>query len=257
MDKNETDAQDALSRTMLKAWDKLPLHAENIINPKAWLTRFTHNLCMDIHRERGRGEIGIENINSPASELLSPEMRIAIRLAIEALPIRLQSPFIMRFEQDLSCLEIAKKLGISIDNVYKRISQARVILKPQMQAYLSEPDDSDCLEVSLPLTNKQEPMKVDFTKGNQQGLLNRGMQCPYCASTHTSKNGHRRGMQNYLCQQCNRQFVDSHSAKGYPSEVREHCLKLHIDGMGYRAIGRETGVSHNTIKNWVGQATTS
>jgi DNA-directed RNA polymerase specialized sigma24 family protein len=40
MDKNETDAQDALSRTMLKAWDKLPLHAANIINLKAWLTRF-------------------------------------------------------------------------------------------------------------------------------------------------------------------------------------------------------------------------
>jgi Sigma-70, region 4/Helix-turn-helix domain len=198
-------------------------------------------------------------------------MKITICRAIEALPLRLRSPFVMRFEQDLSCLVIAQKLGISIDNVYKRISQARIILKPQMQAYLSEKDDSDCLEISLPLTNKQEAMGVDLTIGNQQdlmptllaqaggsgeNLLNLGMQCPYCPSTHTSKNGNRRSKQNYLCQQCDRQFVDSHSAKGYPSEVREHCLKLHIDGKGYRAIGREIGVSHNTIKNWVNQAAT-
>jgi transposase len=35
--------------------------------------------------------------------------------------------------------------------------------------------------------------------------------------------------------------------------VRERCLKLHVDGMGCRAIGRETGVSHNTVINWVRQ----
>ncbi|WP_444980439.1 IS1/IS1595 family N-terminal zinc-binding domain-containing protein [Microseira wollei] len=76
-------------------------------------------------------------------------------------------------------------------------------------------------------------------------------------STHICKNGHRRGKQNYLCQKCDRQFLDSCSPKGYPPEVRERCLKLYADGMGCRAIGRETGVSHNTVINWVKQETTS
>jgi RNA polymerase sigma factor (sigma-70 family) len=257
MDGNVADTQDVMSQAMLKAWERLPLHAQKITNLKAWLARFAHNLCIDIHRERSRKEIGTGNIELPVSELLSLEMKIVIRFVIEALPIRLRSPFVMRFEKDLSCLEIAQKLDISIDNVYKRISLALVILKPQMQAYLSGQDDFDCLEISLPLINKQELMEVQLTKRNPQDLLNRGMQCPYCQSTYTSKNGRRRNKQNYLCQQCDRQFVDSHSAKGYPSEVREHCLKLHIDGVGYRAIGRETGVSHNTVKNWVRQAAIS
>ncbi|NEP20399.1 MAG: RNA polymerase sigma factor, partial [Leptolyngbya sp. SIO4C1] len=57
---NITDAQEALSRAMLKAWHKLPQHAAKITNLKAWLTRFTHNLCVDICRERCRHAISVE-----------------------------------------------------------------------------------------------------------------------------------------------------------------------------------------------------
>jgi methyl coenzyme M reductase gamma subunit len=42
---------------------------------------------------------------------------------------------------------------------------------------------------------------------------------------------------------------------GYPSVVKEHCLKLYLNGMGFRAIERVTGVNHNTVINWVKQAT--
>jgi RNA polymerase sigma-70 factor (ECF subfamily) len=87
MDRDVTDAQDALSQTMLKAWDKLPLYAEKITNLKAWLTRFSHNLCMDIHREHGRKEIGIDDLDhleSPtaltgASSSETPDARVSIR----------------------------------------------------------------------------------------------------------------------------------------------------------------------------------
>ncbi|MEH2165574.1 MAG: sigma-70 family RNA polymerase sigma factor [Nostoc sp.] len=51
---NLTDAEDALSRTMLKAWEKVQKYAGEIANFKAWLTRLTHNLCVDIHRECDR-----------------------------------------------------------------------------------------------------------------------------------------------------------------------------------------------------------
>ncbi len=282
MDRNVTDAQDALSQATLKAWDKLPHHADKITNLKAWLTRFTHNVCMDIHREHGRKAIGIDNfeeiagqvevvtfpVESSESAILDSEIEITIHCAIKALPPRLRSPFIMRFEQDMSYLDIAQKLGISIDNVYKRISQARAILKQQMNQYLSGSQDSAFLEIPLPSikkeTNLNKGIQQDFlptclTQAEASGevLHNREMQCLYCLSTHICKNGNRKGKQNYLCKKCDRQFVDSCSLKGYPPQVRERCLKLHVDGMGCRAIGRETGVSHNTVINWVKQETTS
>src|SRR5919202_6842416 len=51
---NPTDAQEALSRASIKAWEKWQDYPGKITNPRAWLTRLTYNLCMDMHRERNR-----------------------------------------------------------------------------------------------------------------------------------------------------------------------------------------------------------
>ncbi|MBD2083074.1 IS1 family transposase [Leptolyngbya sp. FACHB-17] len=79
------------------------------------------------------------------------------------------------------------------------------------------------------------------------------MNCPQCGSTHINKNGHCRGKQNYRCKSCGRQFVESRSARGYSEDAKQICLKMYRDGIGFRAIGRATGISHNTIINWVKQ----
>lgn len=105
---NPTDAEEALSRAMLKAWDKLPDHAEKITNFRAWLTRLIHNLCIDIHRERRRKAMQMESIEEIAA-------------------------------RDNS---IAQQLAISLDNVYKRIQQARDILQKRLSRYFSGLGDS-------------------------------------------------------------------------------------------------------------------
>ena len=80
------------------------------------------------------------------------------------------------------------------------------------------------------------------------------MKCLHCGSTAVTKNGYRRGKQNYRCQSCGRQFIESYSTQGYSNEVKHHCLTLYVNGMGFRAIERSTGVSHNTVINWVRQS---
>ena len=80
------------------------------------------------------------------------------------------------------------------------------------------------------------------------------MQCPYCESTEIHKNGKQRGKQNYKCVSCNRQFIDVYSPpKGYSDKVKTECLKLYVEGMGFRAIERSKGVHHTTIISWVKQ----
>ena len=79
------------------------------------------------------------------------------------------------------------------------------------------------------------------------------MECPRCNSTQVTKNGHRRDKQNYHCQNCGRQFVASYSPKGYSDDCKQHCLTLYVNGMGFRAIERSTGVNHNTVIQWVKQ----
>ncbi len=80
------------------------------------------------------------------------------------------------------------------------------------------------------------------------------MMCSECKSEKVAKNGHRHGKQRYICKDCGRQFGMEASDRGYPSEIKHQCLELHQQGVGFRAIERQTGVSHNTVINWVKSA---
>ncbi len=82
-------------------------------------------------------------------------------------------------------------------------------------------------------------------------LHSQKMICPDCQSDRVAKNGHHKGKQRYICRACDRQFIDRYTARGYPPEIKQQCLDLHQQGMSFREIERQTGVSHNTVINWV------
>jgi len=79
------------------------------------------------------------------------------------------------------------------------------------------------------------------------------MQCPECGSTHIRKNGYRRGKQNHICVACSRQFLQHYTPNGYCDEMKRLCLKMYVNGMGFRGIERVTGVHHTTVITWVRQ----
>jgi len=164
---NSIDAEDALSQSMLKAWEKVQKFAGKISNFKSWLTSLTRNLCVDIYRERSREANRVEDIEVYASgeqqELLESEdtperavetneKRVVIRRGIENLPPRLRETFILHFYQDLAYQEIAQRQEISYQNVCKRISQARKILREELRGYfVGEETDS---EIAVELEEK-------------------------------------------------------------------------------------------------------
>ena len=83
------------------------------------------------------------------------------------------------------------------------------------------------------------------------------MQCPECKSTHMRKNGKRRGKQNHICVACSRQFLAHYTPRqGYSDEVKRECLKLSVNGTGFRAIERVKGVHHTTVIYWLKQVGT-
>ncbi|MGB7441394.1 MAG: sigma-70 family RNA polymerase sigma factor [Coleofasciculaceae cyanobacterium] len=149
---NPTDAQEALSRASIKAWEKWQDDPGKIANPKAWMTRLTHNLCMDMHRERSREARGIEsveeiaiaedNILSSELPLLDHERNSYLPHAINTLPTKVRIPFILWYEQEMSYSEIAQQLALSHEKVRKRVQQARTILKKQLSKYFCQLDSS-------------------------------------------------------------------------------------------------------------------
>ena len=147
----QEDAEDALSRAMLRALEKLPGNARKIGNFKAWLSKLTLNLCVDIHRERRRqlrrleiDENSLPNasnrmptgIDSPEEGLINREVFAYVCSAVDDLPRRLREPFVLRFFQEMDYREIAERLILSTDNVRKRIQQARDILREELNRFL-------------------------------------------------------------------------------------------------------------------------
>ncbi|NET66439.1 MAG: sigma-70 family RNA polymerase sigma factor [Moorea sp. SIO1G6] len=178
---DRTNAEEALSLARIKAWEKLPHHAEKITNPKAWLTRMTHNLCVDLHRKRHKSAMGMESIEemaggehqtlassqySPESAILRRELRMYICREVKALSPQLREPFVLHFYQDIPYPDIAKKLALSVDNVYKRIQKGRAIMEKQLKQYLSGIDNYPPL-----LKELGEDDNFDYFKNKKSVIL--------------------------------------------------------------------------------------
>lgn len=144
----QDDAEEALSRAMLRAFHKLPSNSHHIQNFKAWLSKLTLNLCVDLHRERSRQIRRLESIEdlwfgasdllvavakSPEEAFLSREVFAHLCDAVDDLPPRLREPFVLRFFQEMAYRDIAERLILSKENVRKRIQQARGILRERLK----------------------------------------------------------------------------------------------------------------------------
>lgn len=143
------EAEDALSRLMIKLWDLLPRYAASIKNPRAWLTRIAHNLCIDIHRERRQtnntssidtltGEAAgtmLLAIDSPEENALRGEINRYLYNGVNDLAPRLRIPFLLHFLHDIPYSEIAAQLAISPENARKRAQLARDALRAALQQY--------------------------------------------------------------------------------------------------------------------------
>ena len=142
------DAEEALSRAMLRALNKLPSNGHQIRNLQAWLSKLTLNLCVDLHRERGRLVRRLESLedvwlstddlvlaaaDSPEQSLLNREVVVYLCHAVNDLPLRLREPFVLRFFQEMAYRDIAERLILSTENVRKRIQQARQILRERLK----------------------------------------------------------------------------------------------------------------------------
>lgn len=150
---NYNEAEDILSLAMCRAWEQLPHYAASLKNPRAWLIKLTHNLCVNQQLKWGRQAVSLGDMEctvsdihslstvssqeSPESALLRCEIRSYLNQLIKDLEPQLRAPLLMYYFQGLSCTDIAQQERISLATVYKRLQLARDILRPHMQNYLA------------------------------------------------------------------------------------------------------------------------
>jgi transposase-like protein len=77
--------------------------------------------------------------------------------------------------------------------------------------------------------------------------------CPKCQrEDHQVKNGlNRSGSQRRKCKLCGARYTPEPKEHGYGHAMRQQAIRLYIDGMNFRRIGRQMGIDHKTVINWV------
>ena len=76
------------------------------------------------------------------------------------------------------------------------------------------------------------------------------MNCPKCYESSYYKNGRALDKQRYKCKFCGCNFTQS-TKRGYSLDKRLMALKLHLEGVSFRASGRILKVSNVTVMNWI------
>jgi len=77
--------------------------------------------------------------------------------------------------------------------------------------------------------------------------------CAKCQSTERQVKAGRTqaGSQRYKCQQCHSRYTPEPKQAGYDAALRQRAVQLYVDGTNFRRIGRQLGVNHQTVVNWV------
>ena len=78
------------------------------------------------------------------------------------------------------------------------------------------------------------------------------MKCKWCGSMTTVLDGKNpSGSQRCLCKACQRYFTPIAIRIDYEDDLKVVALRHYVDGNNYRRTGRQLGINHQTIVNWV------
>jgi RNA polymerase sigma-70 factor (ECF subfamily) len=150
MMKNQMDAEDITQEVLIRTWENI--NKFNFYAAKGWMMRTTHNLCVDYLRRNKKinyKEVQIEeeyHEEIDDSELeCNPEKLTdkiitdnKIKEAIERLPERFKSPFVLYELQEFKYKEISKILDVPLNTIKVNILRARKQLQKELKQYAKE-----------------------------------------------------------------------------------------------------------------------
>jgi len=139
------DAQDAAQEVFLRTFKYL--HRFDVRKPfEPWLVRMTVNVCRDLGRKRTQRGIvfvaegdGYEQAEQPDSagnphdELQSEQQRQMLYRALNDLPEKERTAFVLRDIEGMTTAEVAGALGSSEATVRSQISSARLKIRKSIQ----------------------------------------------------------------------------------------------------------------------------
>jgi RNA polymerase sigma-70 factor, ECF subfamily len=138
---DRSEAEDVAQEAFVRIWKQAPGWRTGEAKFDTWLHRVALNLCYD--RLRGRREETVDDLNavaepapdpagSPDQQLEARARDARVRAALAALPVRQREALVLTYYQELSNLEAAGLMGISVDALESLLARARRTLRAQL-----------------------------------------------------------------------------------------------------------------------------
>jgi len=131
------EAEDVAQEAFVRIWKQAPRWREGEAKFDTWLHRVALNLCYD--RLRGQREEPVAELPDEADPAASPDVRIEneardarIREALSALPARQREALVLNYYQELSNVDAAALMGITVDALESLLARARRNLRTQL-----------------------------------------------------------------------------------------------------------------------------
>lgn len=132
--KNETDREEAVQETILRAWEQLSSLRQELFF-QTWVVRILINQCYAIGRERSR-LVPLEEIKR--AETPAPEEETDLCRAILALGTDLRMPVILYYIEGYDLREVGEILDIPLGTVKSRLHRARHLLRYHLEKEAQE-----------------------------------------------------------------------------------------------------------------------
>lgn len=129
--RNEADCEDAVQTAILRAYEKLST-LKNEEYFRTWLVRILINVCNKRLNERKRIVDIDEYQAQTTASVPSDEVGTEVRMALEALPVKIRQAMVLFYIEDFSIEEIRRTLGIPAGTVKSRLSKGRQLMREKL-----------------------------------------------------------------------------------------------------------------------------
>lgn len=144
--RNDSDAEDVMQEAYVRAYE----HLGDFMGEakfSTWLTRIAIHEALGRIRKRSRMEdLGSDrnmdfhlltsrfiSMDNPEREAYDRELKVVLERAIESLPPDYRSVFVLRIVEELSIVETAECLDLTIETVKTRLHRGRALLRKHLQ----------------------------------------------------------------------------------------------------------------------------
>ncbi|MEO5724809.1 MAG: SigE family RNA polymerase sigma factor, partial [Ilumatobacteraceae bacterium] len=121
--------QDAMLRTF-RAWSTVA----GLDRPGAWTRRVLINMCIDSHRGSERERRALARTPPPGTTDMPDPQTAALWAKVRALPPRQRAAVALHYIDDMSVVDVASTLKVSVGTVKTSLSRARATLARALTA---------------------------------------------------------------------------------------------------------------------------